>query len=63
MVAAETDRAGWKLVHRRKTSATDSKTGHVYVKQHPGDAQLPLDELWDMVELEGEAFSNRMLAI
>ncbi len=33
------------------------------MKQHPGDAQLPLDELRDMVELEGEAFSNRMLAI
>ncbi len=33
------------------------------MKQHPGDAQLPLDELRDMVGLEGEAFSNRMPAI
>ncbi len=63
MVAAETDRAGWKLVRVRESRAVDSKTGHVYVKQHPGDAQLPLDELRDMVGLEGEAFSNRMLAI
>ncbi len=39
------------------------KTGHVYVKQHPGDAQLSLDELWDMVGWEGEAFLNRVLAI
>ncbi len=39
------------------------KTGHVYVKQHPGDAQLSLDELRDMVGREGEAFSKRVLAI
>ncbi len=50
-------------MRRRETRAADFKTGHVYVKQHPGDAQLPLDELRDMVEMEGEVFSNRMLAI
>ena len=37
------------------------KTGRVYVKQHPGDAQLSLDELRDMVGREGETFSNRVL--
>ncbi len=39
------------------------KTGHVCVKQHPGDAQLSLDELRDMVGREGEEFSNHVLAI
>ncbi len=33
------------------------------MKQHPGVAQLSLDELWDKVGPEGEAFSNRVLAI
>ena len=37
------------------------QTGRVYVKQHPGDAQLSLDELRDMVGRQGEAFSNRVL--
>ena len=31
------------------------------MKQHPGDAQLSLDELRDMVERQGEAFSDRVL--
>ena len=33
-------------------------TGRVYVKQHPGDAQLSLDELRYMVGREGQTFSN-----
>ena len=37
------------------------QTGQVYVKQHPGDAQLSLDELRGMVGRQGEAFSNRVL--
>ena len=37
------------------------QTGRVYVRQHPGDAQLSLDELRDMVGGQGEAFSNRVL--
>ena len=37
------------------------QTGRVYVTQHPGDAQLSLDELRDMVGRQGEAFSNRVL--
>ena len=37
------------------------QTGRVYVKQHPSDAQLSLDELRDMVGRQGEAFSNRVL--
>ena len=37
------------------------QTGRVYIKQHPGDAQLSLDELRDMVGREGETFSNRVL--
>ena len=35
--------------------------GRVYVKQHPGDAQLSLDELRDMVGRQGETFSSRVL--
>ena len=37
------------------------QTGRVYVKQHPGDSQLSLDELRDMAGREGEAFCNRVL--
>ena len=37
------------------------QTGRIYVRQHPSDAQLFLDELQDMVGREGEAFSNRVL--
>ena len=32
------------------------QTGRIYVRQHPGDAQLSLDELRDMVGREGETF-------
>ena len=37
------------------------QSGRIYVQQHPGDAQLTVDELRDMVGREGEAFSNRVL--
>jgi hypothetical protein len=37
------------------------QTGRVYIRQHPGDAQLSLDELRDMVGRQGEAFSNRVM--
>ena len=39
------------------------QTGRVYVKQHPGDAQLSLDELREMVGREGETFSNRVSTV
>lgn len=35
--------------------------GRIYVRQHPIDAQLSLDDLRDMVGRDGEAFSNRVL--
>jgi len=37
------------------------QAGRIYIQQHPGDAQLSVDELRDMVGREGEAFSNRVL--
>ena len=37
------------------------QAGRIYVRQHPSDAQLSLDDLRDMVGREGEAFSNRVL--
>ena len=37
------------------------QNGRVYIRQHPGDAQLSLDELRDMVGRQGEAFSSRVL--
>ena len=37
------------------------QAGRVYVKQHPGEGQLSLDELRDMVGRQGEAFSSRVL--
>ena len=39
------------------------QTGRVYIKQHPGDAQLSLDELRDMVGNEGQTFSNRVSTV
>ena len=37
------------------------QTGRIYVRQHPHDAHLTVDELRDMVGHGGEAFSNRVL--
>ena len=37
------------------------QTGRIYVRQHPHDDHLSVDELRDMVGREGEAFSNRVL--
>ena len=37
------------------------QTGRVYIRQHPDDGQLSLDELRDMVGRQGEAFSSRVL--
>lgn len=37
------------------------QSGRIYVQQHPGDAQLTVDVLQDVVGREGEAFSNRVL--
>ena len=37
------------------------QTGRLYVRQYPGDAQLSLDELRDMVGRQGEAFSTFVL--
>ena len=37
------------------------QAGHIYVRQHPHEARLSVEELCDMVGHEGEAFSNRVL--
>ena len=37
------------------------QTGRVYIKQHPKDARLSLDELRDMVGHEGDQLSSRVL--
>ena len=37
------------------------QAGRIYVRQHPHDAQLSVEELRDMVSHEGEVFSNRVL--
>ena len=37
------------------------QAGRIYIKQNPGDAQLTVDDLRDMVGRGGEAFSNRVL--
>ena len=37
------------------------QTGQGYIRQHPGDGRLSLDELRDMVGRQGEAFSSRVL--
>ena len=37
------------------------QAGRVYIKKHPKDARLTLDDLRDMVGREGECFANRVL--
>lgn len=37
------------------------QSGRIYIRQHPEDAHLSLEELRDMVGREGQAFSNRVL--
>ena len=37
------------------------QAGRIYVRQHPHDAQLSVEELRGMVGREGETFSNRVL--
>ena len=37
------------------------QAGNIYVRQHAKDAQLTVQELKDMVGVEGEAFSSRVL--
>ena len=37
------------------------QAGRVYIKQHPKDARLPLDELKSMVECGGEQFSKKVM--
>ena len=37
------------------------QNGRIYVRQHPQDAQLSVEELYDMVGRDGEGFSNRVL--
>ena len=37
------------------------QTGRVYIKQHPEDARLSVDDLRDMVGHEGDQFSKRVL--
>ena len=39
----------------------DLKTGRIYVRQNPHDAQLSVEELHDMVGQEGDAFSSHVL--
>ena len=44
-------------------ACTSDQTGRLYVKQHPGDAQLSLDELRDMVGREGQTISNCVFSV
>ena len=37
------------------------ETGRIYIRQHPQDGQLSVEDLRDMVGSEGQAFSNRVL--
>ena len=37
------------------------QTGQIYVRQHPQDAQISVEELRNIVGRDGEAFSNRVL--
>ena len=37
------------------------QTGRVYIKQHPSNARLSLDELRSMIDCGGEQFSKRVM--
>ena len=38
-----------------------NETGRFYIRQHPGEAHLTVDDLRDMVGREGEVFSNKVV--
>ena len=38
-----------------------NETGRFYIRQHPGEAHLTVDDLRDMVGREGEVFSNKVI--
>ena len=38
-----------------------NETGRVYIRQHPGEAHLTVDDLRDMIGREGERFSNKVV--
>ena len=38
-----------------------NETGRVYIRQHPGEAHLTVDDLCDMIGREGERFSNKVI--
>ena len=37
------------------------QNGQIYIRQHPDDTQLSVEDLHDMVGRDGEAFSSRVL--
>ena len=38
-----------------------NEAGRFYIRQHPGEAHLIVDDLRDMVGREGEVFSNKVI--
>ena len=38
-----------------------NETGRFYIKQHPGEAHLTVDDLRDMIGREGERFANKVV--
>ena len=38
-----------------------NETGRFYMKQHPGEAHLTVDDLRDMIGREGERFANKVV--
>uniref|UniRef100_A0A1X7VMZ5 Uncharacterized protein n=1 Tax=Amphimedon queenslandica TaxID=400682 RepID=A0A1X7VMZ5_AMPQE len=38
-----------------------NETGRIYIRQHPGEAHLTVDDLRDMIGREGESFSNKVV--
>uniref|UniRef100_A0A1X7TJF5 Uncharacterized protein n=1 Tax=Amphimedon queenslandica TaxID=400682 RepID=A0A1X7TJF5_AMPQE len=37
-----------------------NETGRIYIRQHPGEAHLTVDDLRDMIGREGEVFANKV---
>ena len=64
MMVSLPDTLGFASLHSTPTCAGmhfRQARSTMYVRQHPDDAQLSVEELRDMVGHEGEAFSNCVL--
>ena len=51
----------WYFVLNTEMRWRALQAGRIYIRQHPDDAHLSVEELQEMVGSDGESFSNRVL--